>query len=147
MAPIVLMTQPVYIAILAKLTWPPEKGGLLIGPKDHEAVTHFHLDDSGEATDASFTFDHAALNDALKGYVAAGLDCKGYVHVHPPGCDRPSYGDLAAVRALFAKQKNGGLHRFLLPIIASGQLHPFVIERQDLANGGDCARYGKLVLF
>lgn len=146
-SPILLMSQSVYRSVLAKLVWPPEQGGLLLGPKDHEAVTHFHFDGNSEGTGVSLTFDHAGLNEALKRYVAAGLDCKGYVHVHPPGCDRPSFGDIAAVRALFIKEKNRGLQRFLLPIVASGLLHPFIIERDDLAEVAKCARYARLVLF
>jgi len=146
--PLLLMAQRVYQEIVQTLTWPPETFGLLLGPKDHDSVvTHFHFDAAGQGTAGSFTIDHAGLNEVLKHYVAAKLDCKGYIHAHPPDCAQLSHGDFAAVRALFAKEKNRSLQRFLMPLVVVGQLLPYVVFREDLDDGEDLARDAHLVLF
>jgi proteasome lid subunit RPN8/RPN11 len=146
--PHLLLAQPAYQEILESLTWPPETCGLLLGPcqQDH-VVTHFHFDRGGQGTPGSFTLDHAGLNGVLKSYAAARLDCKGYVHAHPPGFDSLSYGDFTAVRAIFGKEKNRSLQQFFMPIVIGRQLRPYVVFRADLEAGLDFAHLMQLILF
>lgn len=146
--PVLLLAQPAYLDILDALTWPPETCGLLLGPsqQDH-VVTHFHFDEGGKGTPGSFTLDHAGLNGALRQYAAARLDCKGYVHAHPPGYRALSYGDFTVVRALFAKDKNRDVQQFFMPIVTGRQLRPYVVFRADLEAGLDVAHLAQLILF
>jgi proteasome lid subunit RPN8/RPN11 len=125
-----LMSRPCHDHVLRELTSrPPEAGGLLLGPRDHRAVTHFVLDETGAGTPASFTFDHERLNALLAPLLAAGLDVKGLVHSHPDGCDRLSAGDLAYARRLLRNPRNDA-EAVLMPIVVAGTLLPFVVRRE-----------------
>ena len=99
------------------------------------------LDVEGPTTALSFVLD------VLFPYAAARLDCKGYVHAHPPGYDTLSYGDFSAVRAIFGSDKNGTLQQFFMPIITGRQLRPYVVLRCDLDAGRDIAHVVQLILF
>jgi proteasome lid subunit RPN8/RPN11 len=113
---------------------PPEAAGLLLGPRNHELVTHFLPDEDGEATPASFTLAGRGLTLKLKPYLAAGLDCKGIAHSHPAGITCLSSGDLLYVQRVFQHPKNAALQRFCMPVVAGGRLYPYVVLR--LPEGG-----------
>ena len=121
----------------------PETAGVLIGPKGHDAVTHFVPDEAGDSRPASFTLGHLKLNEILAKYLPAGLDGKGIVHSHPASCTSPSSGDLAYVAKCFQVAKNGSLDRFLLPIVVGERFHPYVVFR----NEPDIPRFAQVVLF
>lgn len=133
--PFLRITERTYLDIMHELgTRPPEAGGALFGPIDSDLVTHFRLDENAQTTPASFTLDHVGLNQALKKYLGAGIDCKGIVHSHPPFVTAPSQGDLAYVRKCFANERNQGLHVFALPIVCNGRFLPYLITKDDLAT-------------
>jgi len=121
----------------------PERAVALLGPKDHDAVTHILIDEDGEATPASFTFGHVLVNEKMKIYVAAGLDVKGIAHSHPLGCTWPSGGDLKYVARCFASDKQGTLDRFLLPIVCGQRLYPYVVFNDN----PPAAQVAQVVLF
>lgn len=121
---------------------PPEAAGVLIGPKNHDGVTHFVADETGAPTAVSFTLGHIKLNQLLAKYVPAGLDAKGIVHSHPLGCVSPSAGDLAYVAQCFASGK-GTLDRFLLPLVVGGRFYPYIVFRDQ----PDVAEFAQVVLF
>ncbi|MBI2806066.1 MAG: Mov34/MPN/PAD-1 family protein [Planctomycetes bacterium] len=130
--PSIRMLQAPYLDIMRHLaSVPHEAGGALIGLKGSPVVTHYVPDKNGKATAASFTLDAAGLNRVLKRMLECGLDCKGLVHSHPPGCGQPSSGDLAYVRKSFANEKNKDLKEFLLPIFCDGILIPYVVRPHE----------------
>jgi proteasome lid subunit RPN8/RPN11 len=121
------VTDAVYMHVLRELAYaPPERMGVLLGPKDHDRLlTHFIADPTGNSTSASFTIDRERLQPLLDPYFACGLDIKGYVHSHPSGCTRPSAGDLAYLRGLFARAGNSKTTEFFFPIVCDSKLHPY----------------------
>ncbi len=133
--PTLKMTQPVYLEILHNLVEQPfrrEKAGLLLGPtNEDDLVTHYVPDTNGRATWSSFTLDTVNLNSTLRQHKEVGLNCKGIVHVHPPGVLRPSLGDLFYVAKLFANPKNKQATQVMLPIICNGRLYPYLIDADD----------------
>lgn len=138
------MLQSAYMDIMGHLSEVvPEAGGMLLGPKGTSVVTHYFIDEKGKATAASFTLDAVGLNRMLKKALACNLDCKGLVHSHPPGCTRPSGGDLAYVRKSFANEKNSGLTEFLLPIFCDGILIPYLIRPRE----PEIVQMAQLILF
>lgn len=133
--PLVKLTQTGYLDMLGDLGQQPfthEKAGLLLGPvEEDDLVTHYEPDTNGEGTPGSFTLDAAGLNETLARYKNAGLNCKGVVHVHPPGVLRPSFGDLIYVGRLFANPKNAKATQIILPIVCNGRLYPYVIDSRS----------------
>lgn len=142
------LTRAVYEEIMKALTSrPPEAGGLLLGPRNHHAVTHFYLDETARATATTFTLDDVGMNRVLKDYKACGIDAKGIVHSHPHGCRAPSNPDLEYVRRLFANPKNAETPEILLPIVCGGKFLPYVITREDGQKHSLKPAPAKLVLF
>lgn len=140
--PPLLMATTAWQATMAHLTGrPPEAGGILIGPINHDAVTNYVPDLTGLATTASFTFDHEQLNELLRRYVPLGFDAKGVAHSHPAGCLAPSGGDLRFVSDCFAKSSE--LDRFYMPIVVGKRLFPYVVYRGE----SPVAIYSQLILF
>ena len=147
-APEMHLTSPVYEEIMeALMSRPPEAGGLLLGPKNHHAVTHFYLDETARACAVSFTLDHHGMNRVLQHYKTCGIDAKGIVHSHPNGCHAPSNPDLEYVQQLFRKPKNATVTEFFLPIVCGGLFHPYVITRNNDQGPAARALPAKLVLF
>ena len=142
--PVMQMSSASLCRMMAYLTsHPPERAVALLGPKDHDAVTHVLIDESGHATSASFTLGHVFLNEKLRLYTAAGLDVKGIGHSHPAGCCWPSLGDLHYVAKCFAADREQSLVTFLLPIIVGQRLFPYIVYR-DHPNA---AQIAQVVLF
>jgi proteasome lid subunit RPN8/RPN11 len=142
--PVMQIAAPAYFRIMSDLTTrPPEAGGVLVGPQDHDAVTHYFPDETGDGTPVSFTFDHVRLNRLLSRLAAVGLDAKGVVHSHPSGCPTPSQGDLAYVDRCFALAKDQPLSRFLLPIVCGRRIFPYVV----LHDRPWLAQFAQVVLF
>ena len=134
-APELVMTTSTYDEIMTALTSrPPEAGGLLLGPKNHRMVTHFHFDERALTTASTFTLDHTGINNVLKEYGACKLDAKGLVHSHPDGCTAPSSPDLEYVQRLFANPKNGMADEIWMPIVCGGRFYPYVIHRKDASS-------------
>ena len=108
------------------------RGGILLGPEDtQDLVIRYVKDTHGDSRPASFTIDENYLNREIKKVREAGLSCVGIIHSHPPGCTRPSYGDLEFLRRIFGNPKNGG-GWFLFPIVCGQQLYPYLINTQDV---------------
>ncbi|WP_198000919.1 Mov34/MPN/PAD-1 family protein [Gimesia fumaroli] len=135
LGPVLKMTQSAYQQILDDLVEHPfrkEKAGILLGPTaEDDLVTHYVPDENGQATYSSFTLDAASLNRTLKHRKGVGLNCKGVVHVHPPGALHPSFGDLEYVAKLFANPKNTEATQVMLPIVADGRLYPYQIDASN----------------
>tara|TARA_R110002049_G_scaffold167265_5_gene333470 strand:+ start:11024 stop:11680 length:657 start_codon:yes stop_codon:yes gene_type:complete len=132
---ILKMTQSVYREIMDDLVEQPfrrEKAGMLLGPSEEDdLVTHYIPDKNGRATYSSFTLDAASLNKTLRKYKGVNLNCKGVVHVHPPGVLQPSLGDLVYVAQLFANPKNTETTQVMLPIVCNGRLYPYLIHAES----------------
>lgn len=141
------MPRAVYEEVIEILgSVPPEACGMLLGPKRHGSlITHFVRDESGASSPTMFRIDGERMTEALKPYLAAGLDVKGICHSHPSGCYRPSDGDLTYLRKLFANHKNASAHAaaFYFPIISDGQVFHFAY---DSAAGKRGLRPAKLAL-
>lgn len=130
--PVLLITVSAYQAIIDYLTAnDPERGGMMVGPKDSHLVTHFIKDDQADTTFVTYTPNASWLNEVLRKFVACGMDAKGMVHSHPPGCTRPSFGDIEHVRNTFARAKNSKAEVFFLPIVCGKRLYPYVFTREE----------------
>jgi proteasome lid subunit RPN8/RPN11 len=132
------ITRPIYQEILDALTSrKPESGGMLLGPKNHDAVTHFVFDENGHPTSTSFSIDHVGLTKVLRRFRACDIDMKGFVHSHPDGHTQPSSADIQYVLKTFSNPKNSGVKEFLLPIVCGGELYPHVITRGEARGSAD----------
>jgi proteasome lid subunit RPN8/RPN11 len=130
--PVLLMSSAVYDEILEAIgSQPPECGGLLLGPKNHRAVTHFLLDEAGVGTAASFTWDSRGLTKLLKHYIACGVDAKGFVHSHPTGITTLSGGDLVYAARCFETDTSASIDMLAMPLVVEGVLYPYVVLRED----------------
>jgi len=127
-----LMSRSVHDELLSVLgSIPPEACGMLLGPKSHRSlITHFVRDETGTSSPASFRIDGAQMTEAIRPFVAAGLDIKGIAHSHPSGCYRPSEGDMVYLRKLFTNRRNASAAAglFYFPIISDGQIFHFAYE-------------------
>jgi len=133
--PIMKITQSAYRAIMDDLVERPfwrEKAGMLLGPTaEDDLVTHYIPDRNGQSTYSSFTLDATGLNKTLQNFKRVESNCKGVVHVHPPGVLQPSVGDLTYVAKLFANPKNTEATQVLLPIVSNGRLYPYLINAEN----------------
>ncbi len=133
--PVMKFTHAAYNNVMRDLaggTFQCEQGGILLGPCDTEdLVIRYVKDSQGDSRPASFTIDAEYLNGQLRKVKDAGLTGVGIIHSHPPGCTRPSYGDLEFLHQIFRNPNNrGGL--FLFPIVSGRQLYPFVVDTTDV---------------
>ena len=145
--PVMYMTSSAYQETMQFLTSSEhgdnEAGGILIGPRgDDDLITHFVPDRDARTTVASYAPNVVWLNKTLKQYVACDMNCKGLAHKHPPGCTRPSYGDLLHVNSTFGRAKNSGALQFFMPIVCDGHLYPYIITRAE----PDRVQLAKLVI-
>ena len=72
--------------------FPPEKGGLLIGPPDVPVISDFLVDSAARATGITFQLSRESEH-RLHAYEKAGHQLKGVLHSHPSGMPHPSGGD------------------------------------------------------
>ena len=136
-------TQQAYLALMKAMgEVEPEAGGLILGPRDSDLVTHFHRDEEGVATPVTFTLGAKGLNAALKIYKEAKVEVKGFVHSHPRRVKAPSGPDLEYAAQLLQNPKNEGAEELLIPIYCGGTLYPYIIYRDEQ---GTCVR-AQLVL-
>lgn len=114
---------------------PVECGGILLGPANSNAITHFYFDRGGSCTGNSYSPDHKTLNRKLRQqWRSAGLDIKGFAHSHPGNLDRLTSGDISYIKRLL--DKNPQMSMFVAPIVLPYQksIHPVVVSR-DKRNG------------
>jgi Prokaryotic homologs of the JAB domain len=143
----VLMSEPTFNEVVSSLGMArPEAGGLLLGPKNHRAITHFAMDHDATTTSTTFEVNSTRLNKMMKPFLACSLDLKGIVHSHPGGYDRPSTGDLVYLEKLFRNPKNAGEETFFFPIYCDGALRPYVYLPHG-SSAADRVRKAKLILF
>jgi hypothetical protein len=129
----VLISEVVYHEVCRTLSQVPvESGGLLLGPKNHRAITHFHLDAKAPRSGVTFHLEGPRLTQELEPFLACAMDLKGIVHSHPTGCSAPSHGDVAYLRTLFSAPENAReeQEQFFCPIFEGTQLHPYVYRPQ-----------------
>jgi proteasome lid subunit RPN8/RPN11 len=134
--PKVIMTNATYEAVMKDLSRKPfrrEQGGILVGPIDGQNIAiRYVKDENGRGTYASFTIDFEGLNKEIREVRREGLICVGIIHSHPDGICHPSGGDILFLRRLFANPKNGGGNGyFIFPIVAGGELHPYLIDTDN----------------
>lgn len=72
--------------------FPPERGGLLVGPPGVPVISDFLVDEDARMTGVTFQLSYA-VEHRLHEYEHAGLALKGVVHSHPSGLLQPSLGD------------------------------------------------------
>ncbi|MCA9000216.1 MAG: Mov34/MPN/PAD-1 family protein [Planctomycetaceae bacterium] len=131
-----LITKPALEQILDDLARPPfrrEQGGILFGPEDYQQlVIGYFKDVDGVATYASFTLDVRTLNRFIQRIQPGKLSMVGMIHSHPGGLSHPSGGDLRYLDQIFSNPKNRGSRHFLFPIVANGELYPYVVDTSDV---------------
>lgn len=71
---------------------PPERGGLLVGPRGVPVVSDFLVDHHAAATGVTFRLSRESER-RLHEYEGAGHQLKGVLHSHPSGLPHPSSGD------------------------------------------------------
>jgi proteasome lid subunit RPN8/RPN11 len=134
--PLMRFTHQAYLAVMRALgTVNPEAGGILLGPRDSDLVTHFHRDENGVGTPMTFTIDAKGMNAALKVYKEARLEMKGVVHSHPPRVKSPSGPDLEYAAQLMQNPKNEAADDLLMPIYCGGTLYPYIVYRDEPGVG------------
>jgi ThiF family protein len=113
------MTRGVYNDIRNTIgARPAETGGMLGGDIKDGVARHFHYDAAGRTSSAIYTPDIASLNALLSNeWNPAGVRLLGFCHAHPPGCRRPSGGDIVYAKRIL--DHNPDLERLLLPIVMS----------------------------
>jgi proteasome lid subunit RPN8/RPN11 len=124
--------------------YPPETGGILLGPIGGDDVTDFYFDATAACSGATYTPDHVTLGRKMREeWLPAGLDMKGFVHSHPGGFDRLSGGDLTYIGRLLAR--NPDMSVFAAPIVIphAFRLRAIVV----LADQPDVQRPTRLQLF
>src|SRR5689334_1196776 len=98
---------------------PPERGGLLFGPRNRDLITLFVFDDGARTTAVTYTPSADICRRAPEIEARTRLEYKGLVHSHPGSFDRTSGGDkFSAAKAL---QSNLHLGSFFMPIITGRQ--------------------------
>jgi proteasome lid subunit RPN8/RPN11 len=130
--PVMKWTQTVYQRVLRDIGgFPPERGGILLGPVGELMATHFVLDETGSGTSASWTIGHVQINELLRKHVPLGLDMKAFVHSHPSGMTSLSGQDIADFRKPFAKSKHESLAQVWAPLVVDGQIYPYILYREQ----------------
>ena len=93
----------------------PERGGALYGPRDYPFVTHFQFDPDGQTSSVSYVPSTALIESVIRVERETGLQFKGIIHSHPPGCFQPSSGDEQTVASFF--RLNPHISAMALPIV------------------------------
>lgn len=91
------MTVVFHDSALLKITeqvaaYPPERGGLLVGPPGVPVISDFLADQHANATGVTFQLS-PECERRLHKFERAGYQLKGVLHSHPSGLPRPSGGD------------------------------------------------------
>lgn len=96
------LTRGVYDAIAATVgNMRAEQGGALGWKEDEQLIRFFHFDRTARRTGATYSPDDTALNSMFRqDWNPRGIRLAGFVHSHPPGCARPSSGDLFYARRI-----------------------------------------------
>jgi proteasome lid subunit RPN8/RPN11 len=117
-------------------TIPAESGGLLLGRRDDNIVTHFEFDSNGKTSGAAYSPDTKFCNKIIKKARKGGLDFIGMCHSHPTGLKvlSGSFGDIGYIQKIFKAMPS--LDCILVPIIqssASGEFEfiPYKVFREN----------------
>ena len=97
--------------------YPPERGGVLLGPIGKYCVSQFIFDHDAAATGATFTPSLAIGKQVRAAELATGREFKGLVHSHPGTLDRPSGQDIVSIQ--HALECNPHLATYFAPIITA----------------------------
>lgn len=117
--PSLQITKPMLEKIYATVgRLPAEHGGALGGSREDGIVRYYHFDDTAQRTGATYSPNHRFLNQLFKEqWNPKGINLLGFVHSHPPGVRRPSYGDVIYAERILEYIPE--LDRLLLPIVIS----------------------------
>ena len=140
--PRIMMLSSLYQEVIQYLTTHTvEDGGMLIGPRGHDIITHFLPDEHGHKTSASYKPNAGFFNDFvrqlnhlfLEADFPGGMTIQGMVHSHPSGCTRLSLPDLQFVKQTFGRPKNSqsGSPHMVMPIVCDGLFYPYVVFRDQ----------------
>lgn len=112
-----VITETVLDAIARTIAdLPAEQGGLLGGSYEDGVVRYYYFDHTSARSGATYSPDHVLLTKLLEtDWNPRGVRLLGFVHSHPPGCSKPSGGDLVYARRILEAIPD--LPRLLLPII------------------------------
>jgi hypothetical protein len=93
-----------------------ESGGVIGGNGDGTEITHYHFDDIGRTTAATYSPDIEFLNRLFRSdWNPKGIRFRGFVHSHPGRMNRPSYGDQVYVERIL--QAIDDLECLWIPIV------------------------------
>jgi hypothetical protein len=112
---------------------PAESGGVLLGPANSDAITHFYFDSGGVCTGNSYSPDYNFLNRKLRQqWRPAGLEIKGIAHSHGSNLNILTYGDMRYIKRLMSR--NHGMRMFVAPVVLPYQksIHPMIISRDSM---------------
>ena len=115
--------QTIYILkdIISQITkdiadFSPERGGLLMGPPNTDAITYFQIDSWARQTGVTYTPNAEILTKiAREIYSKFGWIIKGMIHSHPGNMTCLTPGDIDAIQDYF--QINPQIPYFVAPII------------------------------
>lgn len=98
---------------------PAETGGMLGGDRSTGAVTKFYFDRSASRSGATYSPDCSTINRLLKErWNPLGIQFMGFVHSHPSGFRRPSFGDETYAKRILDAMPQ--VKRLMLFIVMSG---------------------------
>jgi proteasome lid subunit RPN8/RPN11 len=131
------LTRSVYAEIVRTVgSMKAEQGGALGWRENERLIRFFRFDDSARRTGATYSPDDKALNSMFReDWNPRGIRLAGFVHSHPPGCARPSSGDLFYAQQILAAIPD--LPYLALPIVQTVpdtgefRLIPFLVLRDS----------------
>lgn len=91
-----------------------EKGAML-GSDGEGVICRIEVDDGAKTGSAEYTPNHIHLRKVIKEWKSEGICFVGFVHSHPAGFRRPSYGDLEYSARILDHFE--GLELLWLPIV------------------------------
>lgn len=111
---------------------PAESGGILLGPRGCNYVTHFYFDRGSRNSSTSYTPDYKTLNLKMRTeWKPAGLRVRGFIHSHPGNLDTLTAGDISYIQKLMDRNN---MDMFVAPIILPHQysIRPWVVSRNNM---------------
>jgi len=118
---------------------PPERGGMLFGPRCSDLITLFIYDEAAETTASTYSPSEELRARIPQIELEYSLSFKGVVHSHPGGLDRPSLGDHAPAKNLL--KHNPHLGCIYLPIVVRGDQFPNLQDHEITLKGGKLSMF------